>query len=141
MKKTPLFTLRSLFFVILTSYKVQTPYYFFDFWRILTRERLPFFLVSGFIHIQNIVTVHGQKWRNYKKTPLITSHSLFFVIFMSYKVQTPHYFFDFWRFLARERLQNILLGQQVLQCPMGLSQGRTGFLEHLGQLAPGNRQM
>ena len=40
MKKTPLFTSRSLFFVILTSYKVQTPYYFFDFWRILARERL-----------------------------------------------------------------------------------------------------
>ncbi len=40
MKKTPHFTSRSLFFVILTSYKVQTPYYFFDFWRILARERL-----------------------------------------------------------------------------------------------------
>ncbi len=40
MKKTPLFTSRSLFIVIFTSYKVQTPYYFFDFWRILARERL-----------------------------------------------------------------------------------------------------
>ena len=40
MKKTPLFTSRSLFFVILTSYKVQTPYYFFYFWRFLARERL-----------------------------------------------------------------------------------------------------
>ena len=40
-----------------------------------------------------------------KKTPLFTSRYLFIVIFTSYKVQTPHYFFDFWRFLARERLR------------------------------------
>ncbi len=39
-----------------------------------------------------------------KKTPLFTSRSLFIVIFTSYKVQTPHYFFYFWLFLARERL-------------------------------------
>jgi hypothetical protein len=44
-----------------------------------------------------------------EKTPLFTSHSLFFVIFTSYKVQIPHYFFDFWRILARERLP-ILMG-------------------------------
>ena len=81
------------------------------------------------------VTVHGQKWRNYKKMPLITSHSLFFVIFMSYKVQTPHYFFDFWRFLARERLpipillsvtqRNVLLRPSgCLITPYSLRRGR-----------------
>ncbi|MCL5946200.1 MAG: hypothetical protein M1472_05025 [Planctomycetes bacterium] len=45
MKKTPLFTSRSLFIVIFTSYKVQTPHYFFDFWRFLARERLPLFII------------------------------------------------------------------------------------------------
>ena len=81
------------------------------------------------------VTVHGQKWRNYKKMPLITSYSLFFVIFMSYKVQTPHYFFDFWRFLARERLpipillsvtqRNVLLRPSgCLITPYSLRRGR-----------------
>jgi hypothetical protein len=38
--------------------------------------------------------VHGNRSRANK----------YIVIFTSYKVQTPHYFFDFWRFLARERL-------------------------------------
>ena len=38
------------------------------------------------------------------KTPLFTSCSLFLVIFKSNKVQTPHYFFHFWRIFASERL-------------------------------------
>ena len=45
------------------------------------------------------------------KTPLFTSRSLFFVIFMSNKVQTPHYFFHFWRIFARERLP-IITGKE-----------------------------
>ena len=47
------FILRSYLVVIFTSYKVQTPHYFFDFWRFLARERL-----------LNFVTVHGPDGSN-----------------------------------------------------------------------------
>ncbi len=45
-----------------------------------------------------------------KKTPLFALQSTFFVIFMPHKLQIPHYFFDFKRFLARERLPPNLSG-------------------------------
>ena len=45
-----------------------------------------------------------------KKTPLFALQSTFFVIFMPHKLQIPHYFFDFKRFLARERLHPNLSG-------------------------------